>query len=632
VFAFKEVMMKISIAVHFCLISLATFSQSLYMPIDILRAYENDTRHFSGKPGAEYWQNHSSYNIDLRFDPNKMWVWGKETIVYHNNSNVELDHLVIRLYQDHFKKGNARNRQIHPDDVHPGVNITFLKSPTDSISAINTSGTNLFVFLDDYLVPGDSIILKIHWDFPLPSNENQRFGKYNGAWFLALWYPQLAVFDDVHGWDISNFGWEQEFYNDFNNFEVNITVPGDHLVQATGTLLNASEVFGENILSKYNQAIYKDSLVHILTQQDLEKGKWTRKKKNVTWKFKARHVPDFAIGISSQYLWDGKSIALSKDGIEKKVFVNAMYNPASTDFRTITDLSARYVEYCSYEMPGVLFPYEKMTLFNGGYGGMEYPMIANNVSSQKEYFSVLLATHEIAHTYFPFMMGINEGRYAWMDEGWAEFLPLDFQKKEVPTFRFDEEIISNYEAYAGREEELVPMVPTGFYNENATMPYRIMAYFRAGSAYIVLHDLLGDALFKKALQEFMQRWAGKHPLPYDFFYTFEDVTEQELDWFWKPWFFEAGYPDLELKEAKVIDKALSIVVEKKGNIPVPLRIKIVYADDSSEELAFTAEIWRKSALFTHSQTIDREVKVVTITHGLTPDIDKTNNTYHFDFE
>ena len=243
-------------------------------------------------------------------------------------------------------------------------------------------------------------------------------------------------------------------------------------------------------------------------------------------------------------------------------------------------------------MPGIAYPFYGLTAFNSGRrgGGMEFPMMINDGNSSSLNASLRLTAHEIAHQYFPFYTGTNEKRYAFMDEGWAVFLPLELQEKNTDDGR--ERRIStviNYQNFAGKETEIPPMIPSFFLTST---PYRNAAYNRPSLAYYFLEDLLGKDVFVNTLQEFITRWNGKHPTAYDFFFTFNEVTDQNLNWFWKPWFFDRGFPDLNIDKVKHLEDGYEIIVNKIGIIPVPVRL-IIYFDDNTEEgLYFSAAVWK----------------------------------------
>ena len=237
------------------------------------------------------------------------------------------------------------------------------------------------------------------------------------------------------------------------------------------------------------------------------------------------------------------------------------------------------LEYFSTDLPGVPYPYPSFTVFNGG-GGMEYPMIINDESNTTEAGTVGLTSHEAAHTYFPFYMGINEKKYAWMDEGLAVMLPIKFQSQVEGNDPLGRNA-GYYAVFAGKELEMPLMIPSILLRSPS---YRVASYSKPGVAYHYLQDFLGRDTFRKALQEYIYRWNGKHPIPYDFFNSFDDYLGKDLSWYWKPWFFEFGVPDLAIKSYDKKNNLLEMEIEKVGNIPIPIKISLMKDGVSVKEI------------------------------------------------
>jgi hypothetical protein len=573
---------------------------NLYIPKDIQQAYEKGTRTRNGTPGANYWQNASDYTIKVALDPATRLVKGEETVIYSNNSPDTLKQLVIRLYPDIFKKGNNRNEVIDPEDITEGVTIQEASLDGKSLdldsrrSTVKRSGTNMFINLSSAIMPGSKSTVKINWSYTIPKKTHIREGTYGeSSFFVAYWYPQIAVYDDINGWDKINYTGTQEFYNDFNTYTVDISVPANFIVWATGVLQNPDEILAKEYADRYKASRTSDQIVNIIKQEDLRKGKITQNKGQNTWRYKAELVPDFAFATSNKYLWDASSVVVD-DKTGRRTAVGAAYNPDSKDFYEVARYGRETVDFLSHQMPGIPFPYPNITVFNGS-GGMEFPMMVNDGSYGLAEAAEVTA-HEIAHTYFPFYMGINERKYAWMDEGWAQFLPNDMQFKLKPdspaTYSPQAYNAMAYSKFAGNQMDMPMMVPSVLLEGTS---YGYASYFRPGVAYAMLRSLLGDDLFKKALQEYMRRWNGKHPMPYDFFYTFNEIAGQDLSWFWKPWFFEQAYPDLGIKNTATANQKGNLVIERKGDMPVPIHLKIIYTDNTEDIIKETAAIWKDGA-------------------------------------
>jgi hypothetical protein len=446
----------------------------------------------------------------------------------------------------------------------------------------------------------------------------------DSAFFVGHWFPRIAVYDDIDGWDRYPYSGNQEFYNDFGDFDVEITVPEDFIVWGTGLRQNMNEVLDENYIERYEEASESDSIIHIVSAENYLGGSIPIKNEKNCWKFKASNVTDFAFATANCYLWDATSLVVDKES-GRRIVVDAAYRQNSEDFYEVAKIGSQSIAYLSTEMPGYPYPYPKMTVFNGS-GGMEYPMIVNDGTTSKRSRTIGLTSHEISHTYFPFFMGINEKKYAWMDEGWAVMLNFDFQNKMTEGVNQVSREIKTYSLVAGRDTDLPMMIPSIFTRGRT---YRNAAYSRPAIAYQFLRELMGDEKFKKALHVYMDRWNGKHPIPYDFFYTFDQVNGESLSWFWNPWFFQRGHADLSIKEVtKEGDKSF-VIIEKLGLLPVPINMKVLYADSTEESISHSAAVW-KSGKSEYQISVKNSNKIVSIELGnnYIPDIDKTNNVYY----
>lgn len=628
----KKILLTVCLIVLVCFNQLLPQHSGLYMPRDIKQAYIKGTRSYDGKPGPKYWENFTGYKIDVELVPSTKMVYGREEISFINNSPDTLKQIVFRLYQNMYKKGNPRDSFIDTTDLTNGVDIKKLVinssavslAPHDSI--VNITATNMFVKLADPVMPHSKSEILAEWNFKMPFKTHIRMGMIDStSFYVGYWYPQIAVYDDIEGWDRNEYSGAQEFYNNFSNFEVNITVPKNFVVWGTGLLQNPEEVLAPEYLSRMNKAEVSDSVIRIITRDDLARGGITAGGDKNTWKFKASNVTDFAFATSDHFLWDGGSVIADKSK-HHRTFVSAAYPIQAKDFHEVAAIGMKAVSYYSTEIPGVPFPYPKMTIMNcAPGGGMEYPMIVNDYSAPTYVRTVGVTTHEIAHTYFPFYMGTNERKYAWMDEGWATALPVDLQTRLAPDEDQRVRIASMYEKYAGNELDMPVMIPSILLKREA---YVIASYYRPGEAYLFLRDMLGDELFLKTLNEFMDRWNGKHPIPYDFFYSFNDAAGQNLDWFWKPWFFESGYPVFKIHSVKKWEDKIEVTVEKVGNIPVPLELKIYYSDGTVDTAYKSAMVWKdgnKNAaiIFNSSKKIAR----VELGSPSIPDVNRDDNIW-----
>ena len=603
---------------------------SLYIPRNILSAYEKGTRSFEGKPGPKYWVNYSDYKIEAEVLPLTRSLNGYERVTYYNNSPDTLNSFVIRLYADVFKKGSARDFSTSPQEITDGIKIDTLIINGVGVNFeskeyhVRKTATNLFINnFPVKVAPGEQAKIEVKWKLPpIPKQLRIRMGAYNDSTFyFAYWYPQIAVYDDIDGWDSQEYGGYVEFYNDTNNFDVELTAPGNYLIWATGLIQNAKELYQPEIYERYQKAQNSDDEIKIISEEDYTNKKVYNGKEQNTWHFIAENVPDFSFAACSHYLWRGTSINING----RRVFIDAICPVGAKFENEIPKFAKLGVEYFSKEWPGIPFPYPKITAFSGEQGiggGMETPMMCNDGTYKTRGGQIVVTVHESAHTYFPFYMGTNERKYAWMDEGWATFFTFDLVKRLEP----DEDELPAFIAMLNHSmgnDYMLPLVTPSY--SVKTEGTGLMFYQQPAIAYLILKDFLGSELFGKCLREYMSRWHYKHPIPYDFFFTFDNVAREDLSWFWKPWFFEQGFPDLGIKK---VDNGNEVVIERIGNYPVPLDLKITFDDSTSEIIHKTAAVWKHG---------EREIKVKTnktkkinkaeLLTLLGPDVNPKNNYY-----
>lgn len=616
-------------------VNLLTAQSSLYIPRNILDAYEKGTRSFDGNPGPKYWINHSDYKIKAEIIPETRSLKGHEWITYYNNSPDSLNSFVFRLYQDILKKGSARDFSTHPSDITDGIKIDTLIINGNGIDFkskeyhVRKTSTNLFINnFPVKIAPGESAKIEVIWELPSIPRENPiRMGAYNDStFFFAYWYPQIAVYDDIDGWDCQEYGGYVEFYNDTNNYDVELIAPGNYLVWATGVIRNLQDVLNPEIYNRWQKAQNSDEVIKIITEDDYKANNVYSGKEKNTWHFIADRVPDFSFAACNSYLWQGTSIDIKG----KRIFTESV-NPVGNKFEDETAHFAKIaVQYFSNEWPGVPFPYPKITIFNGEQkygGGMETPMMCNDGTYKTRGGQIGVTVHESAHTYFPFYMGINERKYAWMDEGWAVFLTYDLVQRLEPDEYELPQNINTLNNTLGNDYMLPLMTPSYTAKTEGT---GVMFYQQPAIAYLILKDFLGDEVFGKCLREYMNRWNGKHPVPYDFFFTFDNVAGEDLSWFWKPWFFETGFPDLGIKEVK---NDAEVVIERIGNYPVPVDLKVTYNDGSDEVIHKTAAVWKKGEDKLVINTNEKkEIKKLELLTLLGPDVNEKNNLYETNSE
>ena len=389
-------------------------------PRNIQKAYDKSTRSITGAPGKNYWQNSADYTLHIDFFPATRLLTGREDINYINNSPDTLRSILFKLYPNLYKKGSPRQASIHPEDIGDGIVIdqmTINGEPTD-VSGLTIDGTNMSVKIPA-LIPGGNRTFSISYHYTLNKGSSNRTGEVEpNADFIAYFFPRIAVYDDIDGWNRNPYTGRPEFYNDFCHFNVFITVPKDFVVWATGDLKNCDEVFSTTYCQRIRQAEQNDAITTIIDSTDLKTGNITvGDKPQNNWHFEASTVTDFVFATSDHYLWKSTSLVVDPK-TKRRTRVDAVFNPKHKDYFRVVEYARKTLDAMSYTFPAWPFPYPHETVFDG-LDQMEYPMMVNDNPVEDRAESIELTDHEIFHTMFPFYMGINETKYAWMDEGWA---------------------------------------------------------------------------------------------------------------------------------------------------------------------------------------------------------------------
>ena len=615
---------------------LSLSAQSIFVPKEIENAYEKQTRSITGSPGNNYWQNSADYEIDVNVNSYTQTLNASSKITYYNNSPYTLDKIVFRTYQDFSKPGKSRDWEVNEKYLNDGMDISKLIIDNVGIDLksknVSRAGTNLVVKLDKPVISKSNCEITIAWSFKIPE-EFPRMGKYDStSYMIGHWYPQVSVFDDIDGWDMIDYRGQVEYYNDFNNFKVKITTDRPNMcVWGTGTLQNPEEILIDKYLQQYKTALKGQEFFEVDCSALTAENQFTKNNGKNVWYFKADNVPDFAFAMSDHYKWKMKNVNSRKVNLHVAFKENALaYNKYN-----VFDVAGKFIEYMGKSYPGVPYPYPSMTVFNGE-GGMEYPMIINDDDTETWESTVYLTSHEMSHTFFPFYMGINERKYAWMDEGWAVFLPQEFQsymEKFAPidsnrdTNRVDSKAynVRSYLRSCGTFYD-IPMLSIS--NQLRSPAYRLNAYNKAALVYDILKDMVGEEVFKGFLKEYIKIWNGKHPTPYDFFNLFNSFSKKDYNWFWKKWFMEFGTTDLSISEVhQTDDNTLNFVITNKGGLPVPLEISITDVNNKNTIIKRSASVWENSQSISFSEKLNEKVSLITLGNKYIPDVNLKDNEY-----
>jgi hypothetical protein len=569
-------------------------AQELYMPRNIKEAYENGTRSIDGKPGKNYWQNEGKYDIDVTLTPETKIVSGVEQIVYSNNSPDTLRMLAIRFVNNFHKLFAPRGGYANPDIITSGLDIESF-SIDNEVYQIDSKnwGTVAAIRLKKPILPHTSVTLNVSWNYPL-SKQSGREGQIDSTtFFVAYSYPRVSVYDDYNGWDMIPHTGRQEFYNDFNDYKLSVKVPKDYVVWATGDLLNPTEVLQPEIAKRLQKSLTSDEVISIANFDEMQQHKVTQQNDWNTWKFSADHITDVCFAASNNYVWDAASVIVDPSN-KRRASVQSAYNDTAKDYHNYTKWAQNSLSFFSTKWPGVSYPFPKMTSFQG-YADMEYPMMINDATTNNFRFSQMVQDHEIAHTYFPFYMGINETRYAFMDEGWAttfEYLigQAEFGKAYADSV-FKSFRVKKYINDPSAEEDQ-PVISMS--TQVSGSGYGNNSYGKASLSYLALKDLLGDSLFKKALHHYMDVWHGKHPIPWDYFNAMNAGSGKNLNWFFQNWFFTNNYIDLEIDSVKKENNFYTVAIKNVGGFAIPFDLKVQYEDGTVSLQHQTPAVWKKN--------------------------------------
>jgi hypothetical protein len=629
VFASRKAVILGSALIAVVTAAAAPSTDSLYMPRAIQRAYRNRTRSPDGRPGPKYWQNHGRYTMTITTSPPDRTVRGTEEIVYANNSPDTLRSLVFKLFINIHKPGAPRGGGASADYLTAGVHIDQFSVGGHAQALVDDPNvfTQRRVPLPTPLMPHDTVRMNVDWHYEI-SKEAGREGMLDSTtYYLAYFYPRVAVYDDYNGWDLMEFVDRQEFYSDFNDYDVTLRVPSRFVVWGTGTLANPDEVLSPTAATRFHASLRADSVIHVATRDDMGAGRTTKEGATNAWHFRATNIPDVTFNVSDHYVWDASSVVVD-DRTGRRASVQAAFNDTAADFHHMVTFGRDALNYFSHSWPGVPYPYEKSTIVQGS-ADMEYPMMVNDGTNADTAFSRLVVNHEIAHTYFPFYMGVNETRYGFMDEGWATTFELLIggAQTSVPkaTEFYKQFRVTGWIHDPSPLEDLPIITPEDILGGVA---YGNNAYGKPSLGYLALKDMLGDTLFKKGLHEYMNRWNGKHPIPWDFFNTFNDVTARNLNWFWSNWYFSNGYIDLAASRVTKTAAGYSLVVDNIGGLVAPFDVQMQFSDGTTQTLHQTSATWRANTQrATVAIATRKKLTSLGLDGGIWMDADTTNNRW-----
>lgn len=587
------------------------------------------TRTRTGHPGPDYWMNDVSYVIDATLSPASRMLRGRATITYANNSPDTLFVLPIHLRQNLNSEGVVRNR---PQKISGGVRVTDVMwngAPLVERTSLRqvgyvTDGTIMTLRGTDPVAPGGQAQVALSWTFQIPEVGAPRMGTDGEVFYLGYWYPQVAVYDDVNGWTADPYMGNGEFYMDFADYDVRVTVPDNMVVGATGELMNRPDVLSEQTISRLRQAADGDDVVHVVTAADLEAGDALVDSPSdmLTWYYRADQVRDFAFAASTRYVWDATRAVVDAAG--NRAMIHALYRDGTPAWDRSAEFARYSIEFLSdqIDMP---YPWPHMTTVEGIIGGgMEYPMMTliGGTRNDRRLFGTTF--HEIGHMWFPMIVGQNEKQYTWMDEGLTSF-----NTAEASADFWDEDswdpARQSYYFIAGTGMEVEPMRHGDRYPVG-TPARGIASYNKPAVALNALRGMLGQERFYEAYTEYARRWAFKHPQPHDLFNTFEDVLGQDLDWFWTTMLFETWTLDQGIASVVSLESGVEVTVEDFGLSPFPTPVRVTYRDGTTANEWIPVSTWLGGARGATVTFPPGDIERAEIDPDrFLPDVDRSNN-------
>lgn len=601
----------------------------------------DNIRRASGAPGSGYWQQRADYQIKATLDTAAKRLTGTVTLRYTNNSPDTLTRVWLQLDQNLFRQGsvgaylNAQESRFGGADFDGGFEIASFTARLEAAARragtaaagaaqpvkTRVDDTMMEATLPFALAPGRVVVFQIAYAFNIPEHGADRMGRDGSLYELAQWYPRMAVYDDVHGWNTLQYLGQGEFYLEYGDFEYEVTVPAGYIVAGTGVLQNPLEVLTATQRARLAQAVKSDTSIAIITAAELADGSARPKKAGtLTWRFKAQQVRDVAWAASPEYQWD----ASGWEGI----VAQAYYRPAAA---ALWQEAARMSRFSikEYSDRWFKYPYPQISAVEGPVSGMEYPMVAMEAGggSRESLFGVV--THEIGHMWYPMIVGSDERRYAWMDEGFNTFINI---YSEEGYFQRDD---SRRRRGEGSFALMADQAPTAQPIMTYANRYRtdnnlgVLAYVKPGMAlYALRHKVLGAEVFDEAFREYTRRWAFKHPQPADFFRTMEDVSGRDLDWFWRGWFFTTAALDQAVESVTPGKGQVTVVLRNAGSMVMPVELTLTFADGSTRLLKYPVEIWYKGDRYTAVIPVDKDVTGVAVNaDGTMPELPRGNNSW-----
>ncbi|MBZ5855548.1 M1 family metallopeptidase [Flavihumibacter profundi] len=635
---------------------------TIYDPRDLFPANPiippgNAYRSATGEPGESYWQNRASYTINASLDDKQNTITGSETITFTNNSPHALPYLWLQLDQNAFRphsRGLDAKLFLDSNDIKRSnipaygyiINgVEIINSATNpskkTLATYKVEDTRMQVFLPQPLAKGKSVSFQVKYNYRIPENfYNADFNvnrtdilptKDGPIYSIAQWYPRMCVLDDVEGWNTLPYLGNGEFYLEYGDFNVNLTLPSAYIVVASGELLNPQEVMTPLQLKRWNQAKHSEQKVFIRTPDEVTNNSSRPQKSTCTWKFSLRNARDFAWGASKSFVMEGININLPAG---KKAMGISVYPVASKQPQS-WDRSSEYIKFSIEYFSDKWYPYPYPCAVNvaSNLDGMEYPGIVfcSAKDTGNNYFKVV--KHELGHTWFPMIVGSNERKYAWMDEGFNVFIDYiadgQFNKGEFKGYTADE---LPYDQYF--TDSLTPIITRPDALKGSFMVFTTQYLKTAYVLRLLREQVVGEERFDYALKKYIRDWAYKHPTPWDFFRSINNTTGEDLTWFWKAMFIENYKLDQAVTRLSYIDntpsKGANIYLANLEKAAMPMTVEVTTTSGIKQVYKLPVEIWENDHEYILKTNTTESIQSIIIDpNKVFPDVNRDNNNFSY---
>ncbi len=612
---------------------------------EFMERTSNEYRTASGKPGPKYWQNESDYKIEVQLDTATHTFSGHVEIKYINNSPESLEFVWLHMEQNRFTpdsrgtlttpvQGNRYSGNV--DGGFKIRNVVARSGRNAETREYIVEDTRMQIFFDEPIPAfGGSATISMDFSFKVPVSGMDRMGRLKVEdgyiYAIAQWYPKVAVFDDIEGWNIRPYLGAGEFYLGYGDFDYKITVPYDHIVVGSGELVNRDEVLSSTLQDRWDEAMESDETVFLITEDEIKNYSLTRPKASgtITWHYRMENTRDVAFATSNSFIWDAAKMNLvdGRTGLAQSVY------PRESAGQDGWGRSTEYTKAAIEFYDETYYPYPYPTAINVAchVGGMEYPGVSFCRYTAKNAGLWGVTNHEFGHNWFPMIVGTNERKHVWLDEGLNTFInhyaTKSFNNGEYPATLDQTRRYISWLTSENREAITTYPDVTNLRNLGMT------GYRKPGIGLILLREyIIGPERFDRAFKAYINRWAYKHPQPRDFFNTIENVTGEDLNWFWKGWFYGTGNIDLSISGTRRVQNGYLVQLQNNGEIPMPVLMKINYDDQTSEEVKLPVEIWQRGSQWTYLHATNKDIDSIIIDpNKILPDINGSNDVWPADY-